>query len=97
MTRYLFCPICGQTVEVETDGQFPEVLRLPDHVPKGNAHPTAPVANLCSGTVVTVTLDFDNCSRCGRRMAKHPSELCQTCYGQDFERNRKEALTSDNR
>lgn len=76
--RCLYCPICGRRVRVPTDGQFPEVLKLPDHAPKD-------AVNLCQGAVVTVTLDYDRCSRCGRKIIKHPSGLCVDCYGEDGE------------
>ncbi len=73
--RPLFCPICGQKVRVQTNGQFPEVHRLPEH------EPLAPV-NLCQGAVVTVTIDFDKCNKCGAKMSKHPSGLCMKCFGE---------------
>jgi rRNA maturation protein Nop10 len=77
--RPLYCPVCGQRVEVETDGQYPEVLRLPDHAPRD-------AVNLCSGAVVTVTLDFDRCGRCGRKMTKSRSGLCQGCFVEQGQR-----------
>jgi rRNA maturation protein Nop10 len=74
LTRPLFCPICGARLTVEVpDTNFPEVHRLPEHTP-------ATDVNLCAGVVVTVTLDYDNCSKCGRRMSKHPSGLCMECF-----------------
>ena len=75
LKRPLFCPICSARlmVDVPNDGQFPEVHRLPEHVP-------AIDVNLCSGVVVTVTLDFDTCKKCGGRMGKHPTGLCRLCY-----------------
>lgn len=79
-TRFLFCPICGQRVEVEVPEDFPEVHRLPDHEPLGNAWPGGVRANLCQGVVITVTLDFDFCKQCRGRMSKHPSGLCKPCY-----------------
>ncbi len=73
--RPLFCPICGAQVRVEvTSTKYPEVHRLPDHLPATNV-------NLCCGVVVTVTLDFDRCSECGCKMSKHPSGKCCGCYG----------------
>lgn len=72
--RPLYCPICSARLLVETDGRFPEVHRLPDHRP-------ATGVNLCCGVVVTVTIDFDVCSKCGVKMSKHPSGLCGGCYG----------------
>lgn len=74
--RPLFCPICGAKLRVEvTDTNYPEVHRLPEHVP-------AIDVNLCSGVVVTVTLDFDRCSACGCRMSKHPSGKCMKCHSE---------------
>jgi len=85
MNRYLFCPICGARVEVETDGQFPEVSPLPRHTPTGNAWPGGGVANLCQGMAVTVTLDFDKCRVCGCNISS-PTGLCCECYGKESER-----------
>lgn len=73
MIRPLFCPICGRRVNVETDGQWPEVHKLPDHVS------AIETVNLCQGAVITVTIDFDRCQKCGARTAKHPTGLCMKC------------------
>lgn len=84
LTRPLFCPICGARVSVPTDGKLPEVLRLPEHVPLGNANEgcerRGAVANLCQGVVVMVVLDWDACGKCGRKMSRHPSGLCRGCF-----------------
>jgi len=95
MNRYLFCPICGERVSVKTDGQMPEVHRLPDHLPLGNANPHVGCpANVCAGSVITVTIDFDKCERCGQKISKHPSGLCMKCFGEStgFARSREPSL-----
>jgi rRNA maturation protein Nop10 len=75
--RPLICPICGANVRVPVpDTNFPEIHRLPDH-------DSANGMNLCGGVVVTVTLDFDKCAKCGGGMCKHPSGLCRICFGKD--------------
>jgi hypothetical protein len=72
--RPLFCPICGASLMVEVpDTKIPEVHRLPDHK-------SANGMNLCSGFVITVTIGWDQCSKCGQKMGKHPSGLCQKCF-----------------
>lgn len=95
LTRWLFCPICGARVTVEldrTENTFPEVHRLPEHEPAGNANPHPGfAANVCAGCVITVTIDFDKCAKCGARMGKHPSGVCRDCY--EPERPRKYATS----
>lgn len=72
--RPLFCPICGAKVESPVQGEkWPEVHVIPDHAPASGV-------NLCQGVGVTVTLDLVNCRECGRRMEKHPTGVCQSCY-----------------
>jgi hypothetical protein len=71
--RALFCPICGARLVVKTDGQLPEVHRLPEHVP-------LPPVNLCAGYVITVSIDWDKCAKCGEKMSKHPSGVCMRCF-----------------
>lgn len=75
LKRPLFCPICGAKLlsDVKNNGQFPEIHTLPDHFP-------ATDVNLCSAVVVTVTLDFTECSKCKCKMSKHPSGLCSSCF-----------------
>jgi hypothetical protein len=73
MYRTLYCPICGARVRVETDAKYPEVHCLPEHVPKD-------AVNLCQGSVVTVTLDFDRCRNCKAKMPKNASGLCLRCF-----------------
>lgn len=77
--RNLHCPICGRRVSVPVErgpsGTFPEVHVLPEH------EPLLPV-NLCLSTVVTVTIDFMSCSKCGAKIGKHPSGLCGKCFGE---------------
>jgi rRNA maturation endonuclease Nob1 len=83
LTRHLFCPICGARVESQTDGEFPEVHQLPDHEPTGNANPNVlAVANLCAGSLVTVTLSLMACQACGAKISKHPAGLCLRCFGE---------------
>lgn len=78
--RHLFCPICGQHVQVEcTPTNWPENYLLPDHDPLGNACPGMGRANLCQGMAVMVTIDMAKCKGCGCRVC-HPSGLCQSCY-----------------
>jgi rRNA maturation protein Nop10 len=81
-SRYLFCPICGARVQVDVPcTDYPEVHRIPAHKPVGNACPDIEwVANLCQGIAVTVTLDWDRCTKCGRKMSTHPSGVCKDCY-----------------
>lgn len=67
------------------DTNYPRVCRLPDHRPEGNANPNYEIANACAGVVVTVTMDFDKCSKCGGNMAKHPSGMCRICYGKAYD------------
>ncbi len=76
MIRRLYCPICGQTVTVETDAQYPEILRIPPHTPRDDV-------NLCQGTAITVTIDLDLCKNCKRRYGGHPSGLCLACFGRE--------------
>jgi len=80
LSRPLFCPICGAklVVPVPDSGDLPEIHRLPEHWPAPDA---LNKANLCAGLVVTVTLDYDCCSKCGRKISKHPSGLCMDCHG----------------
>lgn len=76
MFRWLFCPVCGQRVQVEVDSTtYPLIYRIPDHVPAINV-------NLCQGVVVTVKFDFDRCHRCGCNISVHPSGMCRKCYGE---------------
>ena len=77
LTRILICPICGTRVRVpvSTPSSLPEVHKLPNH-----EH--GPGGNLCQGLQVTVTIDLDNCSKCGVRCSKHPSGRCQGCFGE---------------
>lgn len=73
--RMLYCPICGQRVRVEVpDTSLPEVHRLPEHTPRDTV-------NLCCGLVVTVTLSYDKCRKCGCNIGKHPSGFCIECFG----------------
>ena len=74
LTRTLLCPICGSQVKAEGNGVIPETLRIPDHVPVG-------MVNLCAGFVITVSIKLDKCASCGVDIVKHPSGLCQKCYG----------------
>lgn len=77
MKRPLYCPICGAKVLVDvTTTNFPEVHRLPEHVPATNV-------NLCAGFVVTVTLDYDKCSKCGCRICKNETGLCLGCFSKE--------------
>ncbi len=74
--RFLFCPVCGAKLLVDVadyDLAKPEAYRLPEHVPATNV-------NLCCALVVTVTLDYDRCSKCGATMVKHPSGVCRGCF-----------------
>lgn len=73
--RQIHCPICGAElrVEVANGGQFPEVHVLPPHTP-------AKAVNLCAGTRITVTIDWDRCRECGEKFGGHPSGLCMRCY-----------------
>ena len=78
--RRIFCPICKAELRVEVirnddGGSFPETYRLPEHEPLLGV-------NLCQGAVVTVTIDFDKCGKCGANIMKHPSGLCSKCYGE---------------
>jgi hypothetical protein len=76
--RPIYCPICSALlmVPVDNDGQFPEVHKLPDHVP-------ATDVNLCQGVAVTVTLDFERCWVCGCNISKHQSGMCSACYAKE--------------
>ena len=78
LKRKLFCPICGAGLSVETVSGFPEALQLPDHQPAADV-------NLCMGLVVTVTIDFDRCRKCGGKMAKNGSDLCLRCFCEEYD------------
>lgn len=79
--RYLFCPICGQRVQVEVEsGKLPEVHTLPDHEPLGNANPNCGPANLCRAYDVGVTLRLGKCSQCGHDTVKNKTGLCIDCF-----------------
>lgn len=72
--RPLFCPICGARVLVDViNTNYPEIYRMPDHVPAANV-------NLCCGTVISVSIDWDKCAKCGRKIGKHPSGVCSDCF-----------------
>lgn len=72
--RPLFCPICGAKLLVEVaDTTLPEIHRLPEHAPASDV-------NLCSGLVVTVTLDYDRCAKCGGNMVKNSAGVCRHCF-----------------
>ncbi len=76
--RPLFCPICGAKVMVEVaNTQFPEVDVIPDHV-------SANGMNVCQGCVITVTIDFDKCQKCGGKMSKNLTGLCHVCYCEEM-------------
>lgn len=72
-TRSLYCPICGQRVEVKTDCVKSEVHVLPEHVPKD-------AVNACQCLEVVVTLRFPTCDRCGRNTMKTPLGFCVDCF-----------------
>lgn len=74
-TRPLYCPVCGQRVESDTDGQLPDVHRLPEHTPRDEV-------NLCMGLVVEVHIKYDTCSRCGGNMVKNTAGVCRKCFGE---------------
>lgn len=77
LKRPLFCPICGAGVVVPVeDASLPEEHRLPEHR-------SASGANLCGALVITVTIGYAKCAKCGRQMSKHPSGLCINCYSMD--------------
>lgn len=72
--RPLFCPICGAELMVDVPStELPEVHRLPEHYP-------ATDVNLCQGLVITVTISFDKCGRCGCNMSKNSAGVCRKCY-----------------
>lgn len=74
LIRPLFCPICGAKVEVNVHSTaLPEVHRIPEHQ-------SANGMNVCAALVVTITLGYDRCSKCGVQMVKHPTGVCMQCF-----------------
>lgn len=77
--RKLFCPICGERVEVPTDGKIPASMQIPRHNPGA-------FGNLCGGVNVVVRLEVCKCRACGCDMGGHPTGLCLSCFSVEAKR-----------